>query len=210
MAGEWQNANIQVFWSEIARVDHLVQIYESEQVFLNTLEGYTGCSLLAGDSVIVIATPAHLNTLTERLDRQGFDLTALTRQNRFFPLDAEETLSKFMVEGQPDKELFMECISPVIGRAQEGGRKVKAFGEMVSVLCTDGFYHAAVQLEKLWNRVIAERSLTLYCAYPKNTFVQDSCCSIDTICDTHTIIIDGQSRPATDIVYRTTKAIRTC
>ena len=60
---EWKNSNIQVFWGEIAPCDHVVQIYENDTVFLNTLEGFAGSGLLSGDSVIIIATKEHLSSL---------------------------------------------------------------------------------------------------------------------------------------------------
>lgn len=41
----WKNTNIQVFWGEIAPCDHLIQIYENESHFLNTLEGFAGSGI---------------------------------------------------------------------------------------------------------------------------------------------------------------------
>jgi len=45
---KWKNESIQVFWGEIAPCDHLVQIYHNDTIFLNTLEGFATCGLLAG------------------------------------------------------------------------------------------------------------------------------------------------------------------
>ena len=68
---EWENSNIQFFWGEIAPCDHLIQIYENEKILLDTLEGFAGAGILAGDSVVIVATASHLQSLNERLRKQG-------------------------------------------------------------------------------------------------------------------------------------------
>src|ERR1700739_1852575 len=89
---DWKNSNVQVFWGEIAPCDHLVQIYDNDKIFLDTLEGFAGCGLLSGDSVIIIATKEHLLELDIRLRKQNFDTDALINEDRYFPLEATETL----------------------------------------------------------------------------------------------------------------------
>ena len=49
------------FWGELAPNDHSVQIYRDDLAFMDALEGYVGSGLRANDSVIVIATAAHLH-----------------------------------------------------------------------------------------------------------------------------------------------------
>ena len=199
---EWENSNIQAFWGEIAPCDHLIQIYESDKIFLDTLEGFAGAGILAGDSVVIIATNSHLKNLNKRLVNQGFDLESLSREDRYFPLEANETLSKFMVNDWPDDELFNNFISGVIEASTQGNRKLRAFGEMVAVLWEKGLNGATVRLEHLWCDLQNKKDFTLYCAYPKNGFTQSAADSMHTICKSHTKIIDGQARPVTEIYYR--------
>lgn len=199
----WKNSNIQVFWGEIAPCDHSVQIYDNDKSFLNTLEGFAGCGFLSEDSVIIIATADHIKELNYRLRNQGFDLKALQESKRYIALDAEETLSKFMVNDWPDEELFNNLISDIIGSAKTGNRKIRAFGEMVAVLWESGNNGATVHLEHLWNQLHEKESFTLFCAYPKSGFTQSMDDSMNTICKSHSKIIDGQNRPSTQIYYRT-------
>ena len=199
---KWENSNIQAFWGEIAPCDHLIQVYESDKIFLDTLEGFAGAGILAGDSVVVIATNSHLKNLNKRLVNQGFDLESLSRENRYFPLEASETLSKFMVNDWPDDQLFNNFISGVIEASTKDNRKLRAFGEMVAVLWEKGLNGATVRLEHLWCELQHKKDFTLYCAYPKNGFTQSAADSIHTICKTHTKIIDGGARPVTEIYYR--------
>ena len=39
----------EVFWGEISPCEHLVQFYEEDGVFLDTLEGFVGGGLRAGE-----------------------------------------------------------------------------------------------------------------------------------------------------------------
>ena len=199
---EWETSNIQVFWGEIAPCDHLVQVYENEKIFLDTLEGFAGTGLLANDSVVIIATSTHLNALNARLLSQGFDLNALIKADQYIPIDAEDLLSIFLVDGQIDEKIFNSFINDIVSRAKERNGKVRAFGEMVAVLWAQGHFAATVQLENLWNQLHGKSPFTLFCAYPKTGFTQSANDSIDIICKQHARVIDGYARPSTDIYYK--------
>jgi hypothetical protein len=201
---DWQSSNLQVFWGDIAPCDHTVQIYENENSFLATLEGFIGSGIIAGDSVIIIATAEHLLAIEGRLRRQGFDMEYLSATDRYIALEANEMLSKFMVNGWPDEDLFFELINTVLKRAQKGDQKARAFGEMVALLWQQGFREATIQLESLWNQLHSKKEFTLFCAYSKNCFSQDLSPSIQSICSEHTKIIDGRPGPSTEIYYKAT------
>src|SRR5829696_6201890 len=93
----WQRKETSIFWGEIAPCDHVVQIYENDSVFLDTLAGFVGCGINAGDGVIVIATKTHLQALNSILPSFGVHVDTLVSDDQYLPLDAEETLSQFMV-----------------------------------------------------------------------------------------------------------------
>lgn len=200
---KWKKSDTKVFWGEIAPCDHLVQFYENDDAFLNTLEGFAGGGFLEGDSVVIIATSGHLNALNERLTRLNFDINSLIAANQYFPLTVEEVLSKFMVNNWPDEELFTKFISSLIQTAENNNRKIRAFGEMVAILWEQGLNGATVQLEHLWNQLHNKRPFVLYCAYPKIGYTQHAIDSIKKICKSHSKIIDGKTRPATEIYYKT-------
>ena len=202
---DWKNSNIQVFWGEIAPCDHLVQIYESDKYFLDTLEGFAGCGLLSGDSVVIIATQIHLDGLNTRLQKQGFNLNHIKTTDQYIPIEANEALSKFLVNNWPDEKLFNDFVSEVVARAKVNGRKVRAFGEMVAVLWEQGHNGATVQLENLWHQFHSKDQFSLYCAYPKSGFTQNAHESVNAICSAHSVMIDGQTHPSTEIYYRSLK-----
>lgn len=198
----WTQTSNQVFWGEIAPCEHVVQIYENDDVFLDLLNGYVGGGVDAGDSVVVIATSSHLRLLNERLAKTGLDTSALINSYQYIPLDAEETLSKFMVNGWPDENLFNHVVSDVIVKAKRDGRRVRAFGEMVALLWAKGQVGATVRLEQLWNKFCENEAFCLFCAYPKSGFMQDAAESVMHICGAHSKMITSAGKGKTDIFYK--------
>lgn len=198
----WQNSNIQAFWGEIVPGNHLVQIYENDNYFMATLEGFAGCGLIAGDSVIIIATQVHLDELNARLRRQGFNLDLFIANEQYFPLNAEEVLSSFTVDRWPDQHLFNERMSKLLARARQKNRKVRAFGEMVALLLAQNRCDAMIRLEELWHELHEKNPFTLFCAYPKFTVMRNVNEAFENICRAHTIVIDGKTHPSTEIHYR--------
>ncbi|MDO3628712.1 MEDS domain-containing protein [Mucilaginibacter sp. BT774] len=200
----WKKSRADIFWAEIAPCDHVVQIYENQDVFLDSLSGFVGGGINAGECVIVIATAVHLHALKDKLESFGIKVDSLIDDDRFIAVDAEETLAKFMVDGWPNEELFIKTVSKLIDKAGLKQRRVRAFGEMVAVLWAQGNAGATVNLEYLWNRFCEKQSFCLFCAYPKSGFTHDINQSIDDICGCHSKMIDGNQQSLTHVLYKNT------
>jgi hypothetical protein len=190
-SSDWQKSKTDVFWGEIAPCDHVIQIYENDTIFVDALSGFVVGGFNSGDCVIVIATETHLNSLNERLLNFNFNIEKLISSDRYIPLNAEETLSKFMINHWPNEEKFMKTVSSLIARARHKNLKVRAFGEMVALLWAQGHSGATVQLEALWNKFCQTEAFCLFCAYPKSGFTNDPKESINHICKEHSKIISG-------------------
>lgn len=178
-----------VFWGEISPCEHLVQIYQDEDVFLDSLEGFVAGGIVAGDGVVVIVTPPHLAALNTRLLNRNIDIQSAAREDRYITLDAETTLAKFMVMGWPDEDFFRALVQDILQRAKGDNRRVRAFGEMVALLWARGNTGATVHLEHLWHRFCHEQSFSLFCAYPKIGFTRNVSASIKEICDAHSRVV---------------------
>ena len=177
------------FWSEMSVCEHFVQIYESEEVFMDILASFASEALREGHVVVVIATPAHRRELNERLMESGHDLTSLRLQDRFISLDAEEMLRQFTAKGLVDDELLFQFVADILARATKDGRRVRVFGEMVAIMWSKGYYGAAVRLEHLWHRLCIGNSFLLFCAYPKSGFAENGSEAVAHICAAHSKIL---------------------
>jgi len=200
---DWTKTSNQIFWGEIAPYDHVVQIYENDDVFLDLLSGFVSGGLGAGESVIVIATETHLKAIEERLSAIGYSISHLRSKNQYLPIDAEKMLSRFMVSNWPDENLFNMVVNELMAKAKGNRRRVRAFGEMVALLWAKGQVDATVRLEHLWNKFCENESFCLFCAYPKSGFTQDASESVMHICGAHSKMIAGAGKGKTDLIYRT-------
>jgi hypothetical protein len=202
VAKEWKQAETGVFWGEIAPSEHIVQIYENDDVFINLLAGFISHGFDSGDTVIIIATAEHLKALNQRLKAQNYDLFSLTLHDQYIPLNAEETLAQFMINGWPDEHLFYHLLNNLLLRSRKRGQKVRAFGEMVAILWKEGFGAATVQLEELWNRFCRAESFGLFCAYPKSAFTEDAHESLMKICNCHSKVVSSSSNGTSALLYK--------
>jgi len=128
--------------------------------------------LQRGEGLVVIATAAHIRAFADRLVQDGHDPTRAIREGQLLFLGAEQTLSLFMADGQPDRESFRSAIRVVLRqlRTRTGSREIRAYGEMVGLLWNAGHCAAAAQIELLWSEVLSESSLQLFCAYQIDIF----------------------------------------
>ncbi|HEV2319064.1 MAG TPA: MEDS domain-containing protein [Verrucomicrobiae bacterium] len=179
--------DIEAFWAEMAPGDHILQIYETEGEFLGMLERFICDGLRNRESVVVIATEGHLHALEQRLSSP--ELSPYRAQGKYMPLEAEKTLSRFMVNDWPDDRLFQRTIMEVLAEAARGGRNIRAFGEMVALLWEQGHNGATVRLEHQWNNLKKVYKFPLFCAYPRGGFTGNAAESMENICATHSKIV---------------------
>lgn len=191
-----EHGQTQHFWGEVAPTHHLVQIYDEEAPFLDSLESFLTEGLEAGDGVVVIATQPHRTSLEARLTARGVNVAQLRKADRYVDLDADETMKLFMVDAWPDEARFRDTIAKLIARASAAHtRTVRAFGEMVALMWAQGQCAATVRLEHLWHRICEKENLALLCAYPQSGFTTDVASSIRQICDAHSHVVLQGNRP---------------
>jgi hypothetical protein len=145
-----------------------VQFYESESFLYEKVSRFVNTALCAGESAIVIAANTHREAIARRVNAV---FPSADSESRFISVDADETLAGFMVDGWPDARRFADVIGTLLRRASANGAvRVRAFGEMVALLCAAGKMEAAVRLEDLWNDLARDHDFSLLCAYPMEAF----------------------------------------
>jgi hypothetical protein len=138
---------------------HIVYPYTDDGRFVEAVGFYTACGLAEDGAVIVIATETHRCEIKRSLSAGG-DVQALEANGQLMLFDAAELMNQFMVDGNPDPELFKTGIKILIERArydERTGRKrnVRIFGEMVNLLWPTNSA-AAERIEQLGNEIIDE------------------------------------------------------
>jgi PAS domain S-box-containing protein len=169
---------------------HLVQFYETDEILVPAVAKFLGEGLGAGDALTVIATEPHRHAFQRHLESEGFDLESAVASGQLAFLDADETLAKFMREGQPDRELFESEVGGLIARRAlaASGAPMRAYGEMVDVLWKRGDRTAAIRLEELWNDLQSRYAFTLLCAYAMGNFYKQPA-AVHEVCRTHTRVV---------------------
>jgi hypothetical protein len=175
-----------------AECSHVVQIYDDEQVLLDALECFVVSGLHAGESVVLFSTPAHLHELEKRLHASSLQLDRARWEGRYVALLAEETLARFMVDGQPDEHRFNAVVASLLERALADGRRARAFGEMMSFLMSRGQAVAATRLEELWNATCRRHGLLVFCAYPRACFSLAPTGAMEAVRDRHHLVVEGR------------------
>lgn len=177
-----------------APVVHSVQFYDEHSALINRVCGIVASGLQIGNSILIVATASHRQQLVQELERLSVDVRAHAREGRFAMFDAKETLNGFMVNGMPDRGLFLSTVGDLLADAKKAARSkdqgLTVFGEMVAVLWEAGNKDGALQLEALWNDVMNDRAFHLHCAYPRWSFTNDGDeTGLAAICHTHSHVL---------------------
>jgi PAS domain S-box-containing protein len=181
---------------------HSVQFYVEDRALIDDLCRSLGASLVAGGSVILIATPDHREQFLASINARGLDTDRIIRQGRLLLLDAADTLTRLLADGAIDAGRFNNLIGGLLHQltaAQLEDRPVAAYGEMVALLWADGRHQAALQLEKLWNQLATTHPFQLRCAYSMELFGPNADGeSLRQLCAEHTHVFPAKYSTFTD------------
>ena len=175
---------------------HAVRFYESDRALSRVVAEFLRDGLKAGNPGLVIAMPAQRAAIVRELVAQSLDVAQLLRSDDLILLDAKDTLSVIMVDGQPDAAAFKRTMSRVITRACRGraDRKARIYGQMVDVLWQRDEHDAAIRLEMLWNQLATTRHFSLLCGYAVDVYKAATFGDIRAL---HTHVVSADGNPAT-------------
>jgi len=165
--------NVTQSWESLFRTpapcDHVIQLYTADGFLTRAVGAFVGTGLRQGDGAVVIATPPHVEAITRALGAD-VDVDAARARTQLVILDAQGCLDHFMRDGRPDAGKFFTIVGAVLDRVTAAGYpRMRLFGEMVDLLW-DHNLPATLELEELWNQVLAARGVSLLCAYRIDNF----------------------------------------
>jgi len=129
-----------------AGAEHTVHFYDRPASLAHRIADFAATGLERGEAAIIIATAEHRMATEGRLVALGVDLGSAAAEGRYLPLDAAETLEQLMVDGHPDRARFNEVVGGPVQRAQQARPGLRAYGEMVGLLWSEGKHDAAMAL----------------------------------------------------------------
>ena len=183
---------------------HVVQFYGHEEELADRVAGYLLGALQHDEVAVVIATAAHRRAFEARLTRAGVDVAAAARAGTYRTLDAGEAVRTLTAGGQLDRGAFDRVIGGLIADAGQGGRPVRAYGEMVALLWDAGLVNDAVLLEEMWSSLGLTRPFSLFCSYPARSVTGDGHLeAFAEVCRLHGSVVGGWPAPSGPASTRT-------
>jgi DNA-binding NarL/FixJ family response regulator len=178
--------------TEITR-SHEVEFYSDDASFVVGFTRFIEAALEAGSAVIVVATASHRNSLLQRLQADGVDMSAATKRGCYLAVDVAETLSTFMVNDLPDPVRFLKVAGDLLAGAAKAAKgehpRVAACGECAPTLWEQGKADAAIQLEHLWDEIAKTYDVDILCGYVLNSFQREQESQIyERICAEHSAV----------------------
>jgi hypothetical protein len=168
---------------------HAVRFYEDDDSLCRIVAAFLRDGILEGQPAMAIATPVHRAAIRRELQATVHNLASLERSAGLLFLDAEKTMSGFMVGDAPDEGLFTASIGGAMTHVC-GARTdciIRAYGEMVDLLWKRGNRTGAIQLETLWNQLATSHAFSLLCGYSMRNFYEGA--GLADVCRLHTHVI---------------------
>lgn len=159
---------------------HIVYPSANEALISDAVRLFASSGLSKGDAVIVVATHSRCANVEDFLKSEGFDVEGLIRSGQLAFLEAGALLTALIEDDVPDATLFKRRVGRIVERARFNSadgetRRVRIFGEMVSLLYASSDVAGAERLEDFWNQLIESQSVALLCAYSLRPGSEDGC-----------------------------------
>jgi hypothetical protein len=163
-----------------------VQLFDTSMSLASAVCQYVSEGLERDENVLLVVTQRHWELIRSTCLAVEIDLTAARMAGRLVVRDADMTLASFMKNDLPDPAAFHASVGALVRQLRGAGRPVRAYGEMVDALARAGEFEGALRLEELWNALLAEQPMTLFCGYMAEHFGNPrDARALQHICQTH-------------------------
>jgi len=156
---------------------HEVEFYPDDGAFVAGFARFIEVALKAGNSVIVVVTQSHRESLLQQLQEHAVDIPACIERGSYFSVDVDEMLSTFMRDDVPDPTIFFKVAGDLITAAARAAAKnqsrVAVCGECAPILWAQGKTDAAVQVEQLCNQLTKRYDIDILCGFLLNSFYRE-------------------------------------
>jgi MEDS: MEthanogen/methylotroph, DcmR Sensory domain len=170
---------------------HAVCFYEDPDDLCPIVAEFIVDGLTAGQPTVVIARPRHRAGIVRSLRSRGIAAADLEQRGDLVMYDAESLLAQFFSDGRID----LAKLAPIFDKLLEAANVspettgIRAYGEMVDLLCERGHVDAAIELEGLWNQRLDAPLVSLLCGYARHAIADDQ--QLRAICRPHSHVVSA-------------------
>ena len=173
-----------------ASFTHEVAFYADDAAFSHGFTEFIERNLNSGNAVVMAVTESHRTSIIRNLHRDGVDI-ACSQRGSYVLLDAQDTLSKFMINDWPDSARLARVLRELIERIpksqEEKQSRVAVCGELAPTLLVEGKTRAAIEVEHLWDEITRTLGIDTLCGYLSSSFHGNTeAQAFESICAEHT------------------------
>jgi DNA-binding NarL/FixJ family response regulator len=170
---------------------HEAGVYSDETSLLDDYAAFAGSALEAGYAALFVGTRSRQEQIERRLRARGLDSYRARKEGRYLPLDLEQVLATFMLEGWLDDARFISAATSLLmsaASAAAGTRlRVAACGDGAGTLWLAGRVDDAIRLEQLWDQLARTYNIDVFCGYLTPRHDQDGD-AFQRICAEHSSV----------------------
>jgi hypothetical protein len=148
---------------------HLVQCFDSPDALVEGVSAFLNHGLLQGDAALVVMRLAPWNSVASKLASRGVSLSGAIASGQLTVLDANRTLERVMPHGAPCRGLFDEAVGRTVQQICSGWPRLRVYSDIVDLLMAEENFQGALELERMWNDLAKQESLTMLWAYSPAT-----------------------------------------
>ncbi len=182
-------------WRPRSSRRHDLQLYATDAFLVDAVITFFENALEAGDSIIAVASKPHRYAFDMEMRARGLDVHALIVAGRYSAADAATALEAILLDGMPDRDLFVTLLDPMLERglaaASSSPPQVTMFGEIAPILCASRRFDAMLRLEQIADEAVASRPMSILCGYPTECLHDDGTDLMASICGEHTVIVSS-------------------
>jgi signal transduction histidine kinase/CheY-like chemotaxis protein len=181
-----------------AAVVHDVQFYDDREFLASRVAEFVGEGLTGNEAALLISTRPNTAAILRGLARQDIDPHRYQDGGQLVTVDAHELLPSLLVGGLPDETRFTEVVGGLVSRLRAQRARVRVYGELVNLLIGMGNERATLELERLWNKLLAEQHFRLLCGYEMEAWaLRGSPGGFQRVCAAHDRVSPAEGAEAT-------------
>jgi len=146
---------------------HVCQFHSPSDPLAESIAIFAEAGLRGGDQVILLALPDQAEAALAVLEPRAVDLVAARATGQLRIEDSCSVLDACAAGSGLDLERLSRYLGGMLARTSSGPRrKVRVYGDMVSLLWNRGDAELAIHLEEIWDELVqAHPSTVLFCGY---------------------------------------------